>query len=743
MTASAAQKVIRIALAGNPNTGKTTLFNALCGTKQKTGNYPGVTVERKAGVFQEGDTEFSIVDLPGLYSLRPSAPDERISAGILTGHQGDMPVPDLVLFVLDAANLQRNLYLLTQITELDLPVAVILTMTDLLADRGIGLDADALRRSLGLPLLEINAREAIHTDRLRKAVADVARDARSLARPILTRLPAKLESIVDRLQAHHDERGHHLSRFEALNIVFYPRETEQWLRDSGHSTDLLQTAHALAAEAHDHGYSSPGILTQARYRVAEEIRSKCETRTLTRRMTRTDRIDRLLTHRVFGLAAFALIMGLVFQSIYTGAAPLMALLEGFFSHLGDSVGALPGLSPVVRSLLVDGAIAGVGSVIVFLPQIAILFAIIAFLEDSGYLARASFLMDRLLGWTGLNGRSFIPLLSSFACAIPGILSARVIADEKARKATILVSPLVSCSARLPVYVLFIGAFIEPAYGALAAAASLFFMHIIGITLALPAAWVLNRRILRTPDMPFIMEMPPYHLPLPRNIALRVREAVWNFVKRAGSTIFAFSIVIWAMSYFPRNEAAILASVEPMAQTLAALRLRASEPTDTESAEERSRAIVRLEKRMERSKAAFALEHSYLGMLGRGLQPIFAPLGFDWRLSIGIVSAFPAREVIVATLGIIHNAENESGENDTGRSLARATDASGRRLYTPLTAITLMVFFALCAQCMSTLIVIRKELGSWLYPAGVFAWMTGLAYLLALAVNQGGRLLFGP
>lgn len=743
MTASAAQKVIRIALAGNPNTGKTTLFNTLCGTRQKTGNYPGVTVERKSGVFQHGDTQFAIVDLPGLYSLRPSAPDERISAGILTGHQRDMPAPDLVLFVLDAANLQRNLYLLTQITELDLPVAVILTMTDLLPDRGIQLSTEALRKGLGLPLIEINAREGHDPEQLRATVASVAREAASLSRPVLTRLPAGLEAILDQLQGHHDERGHHLSRFEALNIVFYPKETEQWLRDSGHSVDLLETAHALAAQAHAQGFSSPGILTQARYRVAEQVRAKCETRTLTRRMTRTDRIDRILTHRVLGLAAFVFVMGLVFQSIYTGAAPIMALLKGFFATLGDTVGTLPGLSPVVRSLLVDGAIAGVGSVIVFLPQIAILFAIIAFLEDSGYLARASFLMDRLLSWTGLNGRSFIPLLSSFACAIPGILSARVIADEKARKATILVSPLVSCSARLPVYVLFIGAFIEPAFGALAAAAALFFMHVIGITLALPAAWVLNRQILRTPEMPFIMEMPPYHLPLPRNILLRVREAVWNFIKRAGSTIFAFSIVIWALSYFPRNEPAIEASVEPMMQTLAALRQRASEPTDRQSAAERERAISRLERRMERTKAAFALEHSYLGMLGRGLQPVFAPLGFDWRLSIGIVSAFPAREVIVATLGIIHNAENEAGETDTGRSMARATDESGHHLYTPLTAITLMVFFALCAQCMSTLVVIRKELGSWLYPAGVFVYMTGLAYLLALAVHQLGRLVLSP
>lgn len=741
-------RTIHIALAGNPNTGKTTLFNALCGTHQKTGNYPGVTVEKKTGYFREGGMQFAVVDLPGLYSLRPSAPDERISADILTGRQKDTVLPDLVLVVVDATNLERNLHLLAQLTEMQLPVAVALTMTDLLEEEGILLNIEALRNRLGLPLFEVNVRSAQSIDRLRRSLADLAQNAASFrAKPLSEGyLPAALEDLIAKANERRPAGVRALSRFELLNLIFFPSDTDAWLRSSNglmSSPDFLSFVQETREQAKAAGAAAPSMLTQARYRAAAEIREGCEKRSAVKRLSRTDRIDRILTHKFFGLAAFIGVMAVVFQSIYTGAAPLMDLIDGAFGSLGDAVGSIGWLTPLMKSFLVDGIIAGVGSVIIFVPQIAILFALIAFLEDSGYLARASFLMDRLLGWTGLNGRSFIPLLSSFACAIPGIMAARVIADEKARKATILVAPLMSCSARLPVYILFIGAFIEPVYGTIAAVTALFAMHLLGIAVALPGAFILNRGILRTPQMPFIMEMPAYRLPVLRNVFFRVKEAVWNFTKRAGTIIFAFSVVIWALSYFPRNEKAADAHVEPLALQLQALNT-AAHVDDPQKAVQLEIDKEMLITQMANDRAAFYLENSYLGRMGRAIQPLFAPLGFDWRLSVGIVSAFPAREVIIATLGIINNvgADADEESDDLRSSLLNSTDESGAALYTPLTAITLMVFFALCAQCMSTLAIIQKELGHWIYPVGVFVYMTGLAYALAYAVHEIGLWLIG-
>ncbi|MCB1170340.1 MAG: ferrous iron transporter B, partial [Leptospiraceae bacterium] len=359
---------------------------------------------------------------------------------------------------------------------------------------------------------------------------------------------------------------------------------------------------------------------------------------------------------------------------------------------------------------------------------------IAILEDSGYLARTAFMMDRLLGWTGLNGRSFIPLLSSFACAIPGVMSARVIGDERARKATILVAPLMSCSARLPVYVLFIGAFIEPHYGSYWAGAMLFGMHFLGLFIALPVSFILNRGFLKTPPSPFVLEMPPYRLPMVKSIAIRVFEAAKKFVVRAGTVIFALSIVIWALSYFPSDNA----HMQEVESRYNALIEEARDDSSVSGEEPEQSAVERLTAEKERALAGARLEGSYLGMAGKWMQPAFAPLGFDWKLTVGILSAFPAREVIVSTLGIIYNSSDE--EEGLKLSLSRASDSEGNRLYGPLHAITMMVFFALCAQCMSTLVVVQKELGSWKYAAFTFFYMTGLAYLAGLVVFQVGSFL---
>ena len=419
------------------------------------------------------------------------------------------------------------------------------------------------------------------------------------------------------------------------------------------------------------------------------------------RVRPSDRIDRILTHRVFGLAAFVGIMYLVFQSIYTFAAPLMELVEHAFGWIGDRVGGLLEGNETVRSLVVDGLIGGVGGALVFLPQILILFFFISVLEGSGYLARAAFLMDRLLGWCGLNGRAFIPLLSSFACAIPGVMAARVMPDPKSRLATILVAPLMSCSARLPVYLLLIGAFIQPKYGAFWAGFTLFAMHFLGLFVAIPVVWVLNRKVLRGRRLPFVLELPPYQWPRWRDVGLAMWHRGKVFVKTAGTIIVVMSVLVWALSYFPRSEAADAAYAESFRSSAAASSLA---PEDLEAATERHVDQERL-------------ANSFLGRFGKAIEPAFIPIGFDWRITTAILSAFPAREVVVPALGIIFSLGGDVDEEsaDLRETLQGATWPDGRPLFDGWTAAGLMVFFALCCQCMATLAVVRRETNSWKWP----------------------------
>ena len=716
---AAQKRSVRIALVGNPNTGKTSLFNVLCGARQKTGNYPGVTVEKKTGTVPASDLNehsFSLIDLPGLYSLRPASPDERVSARVLLDRMEGLDRPGHIVFVADATNLQRNLYLLSQVRELDVPVLVALTMTDLLESYGMQLDVAALEESLGCPVVPVVARDSESVAAFRKRLDQFVNESPRPRKHL--QYEPKVEKVLDRFLS--QARNHHdLNRQEAIQLLYFPENERQWQPNEA----ILELAEDSIAELKKAGVHRPSALTQTRYRWANDVVRQTLQRSATKAETWKDRMDRFLTGRFTGFASFLIIMAVVFQSIYAWAAPAMDGIEWFFSMLGGLVGSGLDQSPILQSLVVDGILAGVGSVLVFLPQIMILFAFIAILEDSGYLARTAFMMDRLLGWTGLNGRSFIPLLSSFACAIPGIMSARVIGDERARKATILVSPLMSCSARLPVYVLFIGAFIEPEYGALVAGATLFIMHFIGLFVALPVSFVLNRGFLKTPPAPFVLEMPPYRLPLLKSVLIRVYEAARKFVLRAGTVIFAISILIWALSYFPTENPQMDATRAEYAQKI-------------EEANETQRDALQGE--MERTLASNRLEGSFLGQAGKLIQPAFAPLGFDWKLTVGILSAFPAREVIVSTLGIIYNSADE--EEGLKLTLAGATDSSGQKLYDPLDAITLMVFFALCAQCMSTLVVVQKELGAWKYAIFTFVYMTGLAYVAGLLIHQLGKLL---
>ena len=668
----------RFALVGNPNTGKTSLFNILCGAKQRVGNYSGVTVEKKIGTCQlPNKTSTEIIDLPGIYSLSPMSPDERVTLNVLEGLQESLGKPDALIIILEAGRLQRNLYLFSQIAELEIPSIIALTMADSLEKEGISLDIEALKAATGIEIVPIHGPNPKPIAELKAAMEDILRAPKIPS--IELGFSKELNDDVRLLKR--ESLNGNLSLFSARESLLLGINKSKF---NSKGTEILNKWEKKERQQSE--------LPLVRHEWAKKLIEKVEKRRALTKKSLTNKIDKLVTHPVAGLSLFFLTMGLMFQSIYSGAGPIMDIVDKGFSTLSSYVSSQLVDYPLLSSLISDGIIGGVGSVLIFLPQIIILFLIIAFLEDSGYLSRAAFLMDKLLGWTGMNGRSFIPLLSSFACAIPAILSTRVISDMRTRLTTILVTPLVSCSARLPVYVLMIGTFIEPVYGALWAGLCLFFFHAIGLVIALPLAWVINKGKLTPAKTPFLLELPPYRMPTLRNIWWRTYEAAKKFTIKAGTIIFALSIILWALATFPQNH-------DPLVDN------------------------------------ATKLEQSYLGQIGHSIQPAFAPLGFDWKISIGIVSAFPAREVIISTLGILYRAGDDEDSTLLRESMRTSINKDGSPVFTPAVAVSLMIFFALCSQCMSTLAIIQRELNSIKWPIFVFVYMTALAYLTSLGFYQ--------
>ncbi len=693
---------IRAALVGTPNAGKTSLFNALTGGRERTGNYPGVTVEKVSGVVKHDGAKIEILDVPGLYSLRPLSLDEHLALEALTGKDK----PDVVIFVLDALNLARGLFLLTQTLECGLPVVAALTMGDLASKEGHPVSASLIAQHLGIPVVSVVAHKGQGTDELVRSIGDALRKG---APPLIDLgWPEILLRKADDLVA--DPLNPEWSRTEIVSALCGTRalEPNQW-------TDRL---HQAQEDLQGKGFNVRLFDASTRHSWAAMI-AKRATQGAAAPHPFTQKLDQILTHKVAGLLIFLAVMYGLFTSIYVLATPLMDGVDAAFGWLGDTVSAWLEPVPFVQELVVDGIIGGVGSAVIFLPQILILFALISVLEASGYLARASFLMDRLLGWCGLNGRAFIPLLSSFACAIPGIMAARVMPDAKSRLATIMVAPLMSCSARLPVYTLLIGAVIQPQFGTWWAGFALFFMHFLGLIVAIPTVWVLNRKVLKGGRLPFVMDLPRYQWPKLRDVFHTVLTRATIFLKTAGTIIVVMSIIIWALLAFPKSDEANAVYQADYAQLA---------PAQKENITEELYLV-------QRQRA-----DSFLGRFGRTLEPVFLPAGFDWRITTAIVAAFPAREVVASAMGVLFFVP-EDDEQSLTSAVKNATWPDGKPLFTPWNAAGLMVFFALCAQCMSTLAVIKREAGHWKWAAYAFLYMTALAYILAVAIHQVGR-LFG-
>lgn len=697
---------LRVALIGNPNTGKTTLFNRLTGLRHHTSNFPGTTVDARIGQAVAGEWPLELVDLPGVYSLELAQAESVACRDVLAGAaapRGEaVRAPDGVLVVLDATNLARNLALAGEALRRRLPTVVALNMVDLLPRHGLSVDTARLSAALGCPVVAISARSGQGLDELRRAI-------------VTTIAPGP----------GHDEGG----------IV--PSRTPPARGGAGHGSDALHDwAEGIYAECVSGAGRAPGT-------------------------TRTDRADRLLTHPVGGTIAFAIIMTGLFYTIFALAQYPMEWIDAVFAHAGGAVDALwaaLGLEGgFIHDLLKDGVIAGIGATVIFLPQICLLFFLISILEDTGYLARGAFVMDRLLRPFGLAGHSFVPLLSSHACALPGIMATRTIPDTRQRLTTILVAPFMTCSARLPVYVLLTGLLF--AGRPLAAALAFVGCYALGITAGALSALVARRTILRGPVRPMALELPSYKRPSLRTALTTALDRGILFLRKAGTTILAIAVVLWWLGAFPHVQPPPAA--EELRQTAAALR-QAPTPQALASAlaatgerlgphsEGQARALVAeagpsaatgalaawLEERADGLEASHAKRQSLIGHLGRAVEPVFRPLGFDWQLSVGVLASFAAREVFVSTMAVVVTGR-ESGEDEGVRQqLAAATRDDGRTpIFSTATSWSLLIFFVLAMQCLPTLVVTARESGHVKWALLQLVWMSGVAYLAALGVYQ--------
>jgi len=755
MLPSPQQTTLTVALIGNPNTGKSTIFSDLVGVRQRVGNDPGGTVEKKTGDMEYEGRRYELIDLPGLYSLAPRSRDEMIAVDLLLGRRADLPPIDIVVCIADASNLERNLYLVSQVLELGLPTVLALNMVDVAKDHGISVDVEQIERQLGIAVVPTQANRRIGIAQLKMAMVQAARNPATSRGTVF---PEAFEEEVTRLESLlagwcGDERREPLPRWLARRLLLDVNGyLEKTLLTDGKSKlgSELQAARARLAGL---GLEVPAVETAARYDWVRQILEGILTHPSRYKVTATDRIDRVLTHRIWGMLVFAALMVIIFQSVFSWALPLMDVIDQAFAALGGSVerhmaeGAL-------RSLLVNGIIGGVGAVATFLPQILILFLFIAILEDCGYMARAACLMDRTMVRVGLSGKSFIPMLSSFACAVPGIMATRVIANERDRLTTILVAPLMTCSARLPVYALLIAAFIPSGeeytwFGVFnLQGLTLLGLYVLGIIAAVGVALVLKKTILRGETPLFLMELPSYKWPSPRTVFFRVWERGWVFVHTAGTIILAFSILAWGLLYYPHNPQVVEDSFRPQKQQLQS-RLEGLQAelarTDTGNVrrEETAGELDAIEKKLaevDRKIVRARQRQSWLGRLGRLVEPAVKPLGWDWRIGCAVIASFPAREVVVATLGVMYDPGDQVDEESKQfrKKLRNATwDGTDQPVFNIPVALSIMVFFALCAQCAATLAVIRRETNSWWWPVFTFSYMTGLAYLGALITYQVG------
>jgi ferrous iron transport protein B len=723
---------IVIALAGNPNSGKTCIFNEITGARQHVGNYPGVTVEKKEGILERDGLAIKVVDLPGTYSLTAYSIEERVARQFIIDER-----PDVVVNILDASNIERNLYLTTQLKELGVPLVLALNMADVAKNRGVQFDLEMLSERLGAPIVPTVGNRGKGIDELLEAVVEVARGEReeSLEQIRYGReIEARLELIAEALEKADEQNGLD-SRWVAIKLLEGDEEVARNV-DSPEVHDLVQKSQEkLEALVGD----SPAIvIAERRYGFISGACQEAVRSTVEARHDMSDRIDAVVTNRFLAIPLFLGLMYLVFQLTFTlGEAP-MGWIENGFEWLGTTLDSQwpTGSESPLRALLVEGLIGGVGGVIVFLPNILMLFMAIAFLEDTGYMARAAFIMDRLMHKIGLHGKSFIPMLIGFGCTVPAIMATRTLDSRRDRLTTMLVAPLMSCGARLPIYMLIIPAFFPENLQA----PMLWTIYVIGIVLAIFCAKLLRGTILAGPTKPFVMELPPYRLPTLRAVLIHMWERAWLYVKKAGTIILTISIILWALTSYPKKkvfdadyEAELLAAQAAYEEEIALSR--------AEDRVARDEAVVTAEIRLAQRQEEIAnrqhseeIAYSLTGRIGHALEPVLAPMGFDWRIGTALLGAVAAKEVFVAQMGIVYAVGEADQESEPLRDVLRSA-------YSPLVGFCIMLFCLIAAPCMATLAVTRRESGSWKWALLQFGGLTALAWVLTVLVFQVGT-LFG-
>lgn len=699
-------KTIHVALTGNPNAGKSSIFNNLTGANQHVANYPGVTVETKEGICQHEGKRFRIVDLPGTYSLTANSPEEQIARQFLLEEK-----PDVVVQVIDASNLERSLYLTLQLLELGVKLILDLNMMDEARARGMRIDSRNLGERLGVSVVETVASRNQGSEELLAAIkAATGQPARTFHCRYGEELGRLIEQTATRLEAANGSASRFPPRWAAVKLFEGDQEILDWLsRDVQGGREIqAELAREVRRLSEKTGESTEALVAESRYGALAGIFNEAVTHEISPHLRQqiSERIDAVILNRILGFPIFLLIMFMMFQFVFSIGEYPMNWIEGGFGWLGSMINVHMAAGPL-RSLLVDGIIGGVGGVIVFVPNILLLFFAIGLLENSGYMARAAFIMDRIMHKIGLHGRSFIPLITGFGCSVPAIMATRTLEHEKDRLATMMVVPLMSCSARLPIYSLLI-----PAFFSLRWRGTMFFLiYVIGITLAVVLVKILRVTILAGESTPFVMELPPYRMPTLRSTLTDMLQKATLYLRKAGTTILALSIILWAATSYPKK-----ASFEVDRTPRAAQAIQMSEAQKVGA------------------RKAENLAYSLAGRTGRAMQVVFKPLGFDWKVCTALIGALAAKEVFVAQLGIVHSMGETS---DTSLMDLRATLAAH---YKPLTGFCIMLFCLITSPCMATVATMRRESNSWKWPLLQFFGLTALAWILTFAVYQIGTLL---
>ena len=721
-------KPFSIALSGNPNSGKTTIFNNLTGTRQKVGNWPGVTVAKKEGKIRHRGLDLVITDLPGTYSLTPFSIEEIVARNFILDEH-----PDVVIDIIDSSNLERSLYLATQLRELDCKVLFALNMTDLARSRGIKIDTDKLSELLAVPVVATVGNKNEGMDRLLEAAVGLAESETDTARRRRVKYSKDIEAAISELQQD-------LVRECAETVPYNPRWTAiKLLEDdkvvkercvsvaADRGRALFEKTDHLRRRIMDLYADEPEIvMTDERYGFIAGIMREVQTNATYRRVDISRNIDLVLTNRFVGFPIFLFFIWAMFQSTFSVGEYPMQWIESGVGLVSKAIDALLPQS-LLKDLVIDGIVAGVGSVIVFLPNIVILFFFIALFEDTGYMSRCAFLMDRIMHLIGLHGKSFIPMLMGFGCNVPAIMAARTLESEKDRILTILITPFMSCSARLPVYIVLAGTFFAGHAGSV-----IFAIYLLGIVMSILTGRLFRSTLLRGADAPFVMELPPYRVPMLKSLMIHMWDRSKMFLKKMGGVILVGSVVVWTLSAFPRTVSYDTDYAAAKREAIAAFdaRIQAAAPDHRQRLEAlKDESLAELERRQRFEKA----EKSYMGMIGKTIAPVFAPLGIDWRASVALLTGFVAKEIVVSTMGVLYAV----GDRSEGDVLQQALQESGM---TPLSAFALMTFVLLYVPCLATVTTIRQETGSngWMLFSVVYS--TGLAWLAAFVIYQGGRLL---